>query len=42
VDVHTHALAKLEYSFVLRSHKGINDAQKAKADELGLGGLRPY
>jgi zinc finger SWIM domain-containing protein 3 len=42
VDVHTHALAKPEHSFVLRSHGGLNDPQKAEAIELGLGELRPY
>jgi zinc finger SWIM domain-containing protein 3 len=42
VDVHTHALAKPEHSFVLRSHRGLNDPLKAEAIELGLGGLRPY
>jgi zinc finger SWIM domain-containing protein 3 len=42
VAVHTHDLAKREHTFVLRSHRGINDPQKAEAIELGLGGLRPY
>jgi zinc finger SWIM domain-containing protein 3 len=42
VDVHTHALAKPEHSFVLWSHRGLNDPQKVEAIELGLGGLRPY
>jgi zinc finger SWIM domain-containing protein 3 len=42
VDVHTHALAKSKHSFVLRSHRGLNDPQKVEAIELGLGGLRPY
>ncbi|CAL4937464.1 unnamed protein product [Urochloa decumbens] len=39
---HTHPLAKPEHVFVLRSHRGLNDAQKAEAVEMGLGGLRTY
>jgi zinc finger SWIM domain-containing protein 3 len=42
VDVHRHALAKPEHSFVLRCHRGLNGPQKAEAIELGLGGLRLY
>jgi zinc finger SWIM domain-containing protein 3 len=42
VDVHSHALAKREHTYVLRSHRGLNDLQKAEAVELGLGGLRPF
>ncbi|XP_012700767.1 protein FAR1-RELATED SEQUENCE 5 [Setaria italica] len=42
VDVHTHALAKPEHVFILQSHRGLNDPQKAEAVELGLGGLRPF
>lgn len=42
VDVHSHPLAKPEHAFVLRSHRGLNDPQKAEAVELGLGGLRPF
>jgi zinc finger SWIM domain-containing protein 3 len=42
VAVHTHALAKQEHTFVLRSHRGMNDPQKAETIELRLGGLRPY
>ena len=42
VDVHSHPFATPEHAFVLRSHQGINDPQKAEAVELGLGGLRPY
>ncbi|OEL32893.1 hypothetical protein BAE44_0006087, partial [Dichanthelium oligosanthes] len=42
VDAHTHALAKQEHAFVLRSHLGLNDPQKAEAVELGLGGRRPF
>uniref|UniRef100_K3ZNJ8 SWIM-type domain-containing protein n=1 Tax=Setaria italica TaxID=4555 RepID=K3ZNJ8_SETIT len=42
VDVHTHALAKPEHVFVLRSHRGLNDPQKVEVVELGLGGLRPF
>ncbi|CAN6242184.1 unnamed protein product [Urochloa humidicola] len=42
VDVHSHALAKPEHTYVLRSHRGLNEPQKAEAVELGLGGLRPF
>ncbi|KAL6875595.1 hypothetical protein ACP4OV_013108 [Aristida adscensionis] len=41
VDVHDHPLAKPEHAFVLWSHRGLNDAQKAEAIELALGGLPP-
>jgi hypothetical protein len=42
VDVHSHPCAKPEHDFILQSHRGLNDPQKAEAVELGLGGLRPY
>ncbi|XP_062211569.1 protein FAR1-RELATED SEQUENCE 5-like [Phragmites australis] len=40
VDGHCHVLCKPEDVFVMRSHRGLNDAQKAEAIELGIGGLR--
>jgi len=42
VDVHDHPLAKPEHVFVLWSHRGLNEAQKAEAIALSSGGLRPY
>jgi hypothetical protein len=30
VDVHNHVLAKTEHVYVLWSHRGLNDAQKAE------------
>jgi hypothetical protein len=42
VDVHNHVLAKPEHVYVLWSHCGLNDAQKAKAIALSQSGLRPY
>ncbi|XP_062229986.1 protein FAR1-RELATED SEQUENCE 5-like [Phragmites australis] len=39
-DSHSHALAKPGEAFVLRSHRGLSEAQKAEAIELGIGGLR--
>ncbi|XP_062233641.1 protein FAR1-RELATED SEQUENCE 5-like [Phragmites australis] len=40
VDGHCHVLCKPEDVFVMRSHRGLNDAQKAETIELGIGGLR--
>jgi hypothetical protein len=42
VDVHSHDFAKPQHAHVLRSHRGLNDPQKAEAVELALGGLRPF
>ena len=40
VDVHTHPLADPEQVVFMRSHRQLNDAQKAEAVEYGIGGLR--
>ncbi|KAF2914995.1 hypothetical protein DAI22_10g205800 [Oryza sativa Japonica Group] len=37
---HSHRLANLDLVAFLRSHREVNDAQKAEAVELGVGGLR--
>lgn len=42
VDVHNHPLADPDQSAFLRSHRRMNDAQKADAVEYGLGGLRTF
>jgi zinc finger SWIM domain-containing protein 3 len=42
VDVHSHDFAKPQHAHVLRSHRGLNDPQKAEAVQLALGGLRPF
>ena len=39
-DSHCHALAKPGEAFVLRSHRGLSEAQKAEAIELGINDLR--
>ena len=40
MEGHNHELAKPEHSYVLWSHRCLNDPQKAEAIEFGLGGLR--
>jgi hypothetical protein len=40
VDGHNHDLAKPEHSHILMPHGRLSNPQKAKAVELGLGGLR--
>jgi hypothetical protein len=42
VDVHNHVLAKPKHVYVLWSHHGLNDDQKAEAIALSQSGLRPY
>jgi hypothetical protein len=42
VDVHNHEFAKPEHVYVLWSHRGLNDAQKAEAITLSQSGLRMY
>ncbi|KAL6591971.1 hypothetical protein ACP70R_049663 [Stipagrostis hirtigluma subsp. patula] len=39
-DAHSHHLATPNQVFVMWSHRGLEDSQKAEAVELGLGGLR--
>lgn len=42
VPQHNHTLAKGDQTAFIRSHRGLNDAQKADAIEYGIGGLRTH
>ena len=42
IDEHNHPLAPADLGCLLRSHRSISDAQKAKIVELGVAGIRKH